>query len=149
RRDVDLEVFDGGVEALLDGGRQTMDLVDEENVVRLQLREQARERALVLDGRARRRVRGDAHLFRDDVRERRLAEPGRAAKEDVIERLAALLRRLDEDAQVVLVVVLPHVLVERRRPEEAVEACIVALFTSGDGSLLRFFLHGKGRLHPY
>ena len=36
----------------------------------------------------------------DDLGERGLAEAGRAEEQDVVERLAAALRRLDEDAQV-------------------------------------------------
>ena len=59
----------------------------------------------------------DAHLAREDVRERRLAEPGRAAEQDVIERLAASARGLDEDPEVLLVLVLPDVLVERASGE--------------------------------
>ena len=38
-----------------------------------------------------------AHLARDDVRERGLAEPRRAEEQHVVERLLALARRLDED----------------------------------------------------
>src|SRR5205085_7194882 len=110
---VDFEILDGRVEAFFYGGREAVDLVDEKHVVRLKLGEQARERALVLDGGARRGVEGDAHLFRDDICERRLPEPGRTAEKNVIEGLFALSRRLDEDAQVVFVLVLSDVLVER------------------------------------
>ena len=113
RHDVDAEVVDRRVEALLDDGVQAVDLVDEEDVVLLRAScEERRERALVLDDRAARRDELDAHLVREDVRERRLAEAGRPAEEDVIERLAALLRRLDEDAEVLLVLRLPDVVVE-------------------------------------
>ena len=76
----------------------------------------------------------DAHLVREDVRERRLAEAGRAAEEDVIERLAAAARRLDEDPEVVLVLALPDVLVERGRPKEPVEAGVVRLFASPENA---------------
>ena len=122
---VDAKVLDRGVEALLDGRAQAVDLVDEEDVVRARAREQAGERALVLDGGAARHDELRAHLVGQDVRERRLAEAGRAAEEDVIERLAAAARGLDEDAQVLLVLLLADVLVERRRAEDAIEALVV------------------------
>ena len=67
----------------------------------------------------------DAHLVREDVRERRLAEARRAAREDVIERLAAPPRGLDEDVEVVLVLRLADVVVEGPRPERPVEARVV------------------------
>src|SRR5262249_5163944 len=121
------EVLHRRIEALLDDRVQAVDLVDEEDVVLPELREEARERALVLDDGAVRRMERDAHLVREDLRERRLAEAGRPREEQVIERLAALLRRLDEDAQVVLVLRLPDVIVERRRTERSLEPRLVAV----------------------
>jgi hypothetical protein len=41
----------------------------------------------------------DAELVGDDVRERRLAEARRAEQEHVVHRLAAPLRRADEDPE--------------------------------------------------
>ena len=43
-----------------------------------------------------------AHLVGDDVRETGLAQTGRAVKQDVIERFAALPRRFDQDAEIFL-----------------------------------------------
>src|SRR5262249_42707571 len=54
------------------------------------------------------------------VRERRLAEPGRAVQEDVVERLAALLRRLDRDVQLLAHLVLADVVVEPAGTESRV-----------------------------
>ena len=42
----------------------------------------------------------DAELTRDDLRQRGLAEAGRPHEQHMIERLAALARRLDEDRQI-------------------------------------------------
>src|SRR5439155_7885037 len=125
RHDVDLKGFDRGIEALFDGGREAMNLVDEEDIVGFELGEEPRERAFVLDRRAARRVERHAHLAREDVRERRLAEAGRAAEKDVIERLATAPRRFDEDLQVLFVLLLADVLVERRGPEESIESFVV------------------------
>ena len=61
-----------------------------------QLGEQAGQRPLVLDGRPVGHVELDPHFAGEDLRQGRLAETGRAAEQDVIERLAAPSRRLDE-----------------------------------------------------
>ena len=68
----------------------------------------------------------DAHLVRQDVRQRGLAEARRARQEDVVERLAALLRRRDEHLEVLGVLGLPDVVVEGLRAERAVELRVVA-----------------------
>ena len=122
------ELVDGRIQALLDDGVQAVDLVDEEDVVLLELRrEQRGQRPLVLDDGTARGHELDAHLVRQDVGERGLAEPGRPGQEDVIERLAALPRRLDEDAEVLLVLGLPDVVREGSRPQRAVELGVVRL----------------------
>ena len=131
----------------------------------LQLGEEPGERSLVLDRGTRRDVDRDAHLARDDVRERGFAEAGRTAKKNVIEGLFSPARGLDEDAEIALVLLLADVFVERRRPKEPIETGVVSLLASGDGPLgwleggaratrtmLRLtlgsrcrFLHGSGR----
>ena len=50
-----------------------------------------------LDDRPARGAQADAHLAGDQVRERGLAEARGTGEQDVIERLAALARRADED----------------------------------------------------
>ena len=97
--DVDLEVLERRIEDLLDDRRQPMDLVDEQHVARLEVGEQRREVAGALEHRARRLAQVDAELVRDDVRQRRLAEARRAEQQHVVERFAALPRRLDEDRE--------------------------------------------------
>src|SRR6185369_5000599 len=59
----------------------------------------------------------DAELVGDDVRERRLAEPGRAEQEDVVHRLAAALGRADEDLELLARLRLADVLGERLRAQ--------------------------------
>ncbi len=111
---------------------------------RLELGEQPRERTLVLDDWTVRHVERDAHLMRKDLRERRLAEPRRAAEEHVIERLVALLRRFDEDAQILFVLLLTDVVVERARTERAVEARVFTRRLRID--LARLFVALRSRL---
>ncbi len=76
-----------------------------------------------------------AHLVGQDERERRLAQARRTAQKHVVERLAALPRGLDEDAQVVLVLGLPDVVGERARTQRAVELRVVAPSRRVDGAI--------------
>ena len=80
----------------------------------------------MLDGGAARDVQLDAHLVREDVRERRLAEAGRAAEQDVIERLLRRRAASTKTRRFSLCFVLPDVVVERARPKDAIEALVVA-----------------------
>ena len=63
----------------------------------------------------------DAQLGGDDVRERRLAEPGRAVEQHVVEHVAARARGGDLHAQVLAHVLLADVLVERPRPQRRLD----------------------------
>ena len=81
-----------GIQHFLDDGTQAVDLVDEQHVARLEVREQRREIARPLEHRTRGLVQGHAELVRDDVRERGLAEAGRPEEQRVVERLAAAAR---------------------------------------------------------
>ena len=98
--DVDAVVLHRRVEVLLHDGRQAMDLVDEQHILRLQGGQDARQiTGLVQHGTA-----GDleahAQLVGNDIRERRLTQSGRAVQERMVQRFAAITRRLHEDLQV-------------------------------------------------
>ena len=58
-----------------------------------------------------------AELVGDDIGQRRLAQPGRAVEQHVIERFAALLRRRNRHLQVLAHAVLPDVVVEHARAQ--------------------------------
>jgi hypothetical protein len=105
------------VEALLDRGREAVDLVDEQHVAGLERGEVAGEHALVLDRGARRDVDADPELVREDLRHRGLAEPRRTVEQRVVERLAALLGGRHEHLELALERVLPDVLGEPLRPQ--------------------------------
>ena len=102
-----------------------MNLVDEQHVVLFETRELRREIAGPLEHGAGRLVQIDAELVRDDVRERRLAEPRRAEQQRVIERLAPLARGRDEDLELRLDARLADVLAEPARAHGAVERLVV------------------------
>ena len=78
-RDRQLPVLHRGIEGLLDRARQPVDLVDEEHRARLE-RGAGRRRCRPCARAPGRRssVNGDVELGGDDLRQRRLAEPGRA-----------------------------------------------------------------------
>ena len=74
-----------------------MNLIDEQDVPRLQIGQDRRKIAGLHDHRPRCRAKPDAELARHDLRQCRLAEPGRAVEQHMIERLAARPCRLDKD----------------------------------------------------
>ena len=102
-----------------------MDLVDEEHLALLQIRQHRREIAGFLDHRSGRRTNRHAELVGDDAGERGLAEPGRPVQQHVIERLAALLGGLDRHVQVFADAFLADVVVERPRPKPGLVLGIV------------------------
>ena len=79
--------------------------------------QQRREIAGALDHRAGGGAEPDPQLARDDLRQRRLAEPGRTEEQHVVERFAAAFRGVDKDAQIVAQLALADELVERQRPD--------------------------------
>ena len=127
--DVEVEVLHRRVEHLLDDPRQPMDLVDEQDAARFEVREDGREVAGPLHRRTAGRAERHAKLVGDDDRERRLPHPRRPVQRDVLERLVPALRRVDEDAEVRLDLLLIDVLVvgEALRAERGLERAL--LFT--------------------
>src|SRR5207245_3194913 len=87
--DVEPEVLERRVQDLLDRAVQPVDLVDEENVVLVEGRQDRRYVALALERRPGDRAQADTELLANDVGEARLAESGRADQKQVVERLAA------------------------------------------------------------
>src|SRR4029079_8563772 len=96
--DVEAEVLERRVEDLLRGAIEPMDLVDEENVARL---ESGEDRGVVFlrDGGSRDGTEPHAELLTDDLRERRLAEARGAREKHVVARLRARPRGLESDPE--------------------------------------------------
>ena len=122
--DRQLAVLHRRVERLLDRAAEPVDLVDEEDAARLQRGEEGGDVGLALQRRAGGLHHRHAQLGGDDVGERGLAEPGRAGEQDVVERLAAAARRLDEDRQLLGDLLLVDEVGERRRAQRAVEVLV-------------------------
>src|SRR5581483_9699366 len=114
------EVLERRVEDLLGGAAHPVDLVDEEHVAGLERREDRRD-VLPLEPRPRHLADADGELVAHDLRERRLAEAGRAGEEDVVERLPARLRRLEGDRELLLDALLADEVAERARPQRPLQ----------------------------
>src|SRR5262249_43981740 len=110
---------------------QAVDLVDEEDVARLERRQDGGDVALPLERRAGDLAEADAELAPHDLRERRLAEARRAREQQVVERLAARLRRVERDRELLLDALLPDEVVERRRPQRALQLLLAAVVDDG------------------
>ena len=104
-----------------------MDLVDEEDVAVLQVREDGGEVAGTFDGGAAGSADGGVHLGREDVRERRLAQPRRSVEEVVVERFPSLLRRLDGDEEDILQALLAGEFAEPLRPQRLLRLELVLI----------------------
>ena len=129
--EVDREVLHRRVEQLLDHPRQPVDLVHEEDVALVDIGQDAHEVAAALERRPRRGDHGGAHLVGENGRERRLPETRRSREQHVVERLAALARRLHRHPQALDGRALAHVLVE---PLGAQLALDLRLFRQGDAA---------------
>ena len=134
--DVEPEVLERRVEDLLDRAVHAMDLVDEEDVLLVEAREDRRHVALSLERRPRDRADADVELLADDRRERRLPEAGWTDEQDVVERLAAGLRRLQRDVELLLRALLADEVVESPRPQRLLDL-LVAFAQGGCEELAR------------
>ena len=124
--DVEPEVLERRVEDLLDRAVEPVDLVDEEHVARLERGQDRGDVALPLERRPGDLPDRDAELAPDDLRERRLAEPRRAGEQNVVERLAAPVRGVERDRELLLDSLLPDEVGERAGPERALELLLAA-----------------------
>src|SRR5262249_42745109 len=89
-----------GIEHFLDRGAEAMDLVDEQHVALFEIGQKRGEIAGLGNHGPRCRAKADAELARDDLRQRGLAQPGWPHEQHMIQRFAALPRRLDEHGKV-------------------------------------------------
>ncbi|KAF1056725.1 MAG: hypothetical protein GAK34_00134 [Delftia tsuruhatensis] len=111
--DVDLVVLQRRVEDFLDHGRQAVDLVDEQHIVGFEVGQQRRQVLGLFQHGAAGLAQVHAQLGRDDVRQRGLAQARRAEQQHMVQRLAALSGRADEDLQLLARLGLAHVLLQQ------------------------------------
>ena len=123
-----------------------MDLVHEKDVVLVEVRQQRRQVPGFLNGRAGGDAHIDPHLVGDDAGEGGLAQARRAVEQDVVQRLRAHFRRLDEDLQVPLGLLLPDVLPEGLRAQGVLPLVLTGQ-RRGDKGLLGLDVFGKIDAH--
>ena len=116
--DVEPEVLERGVQDLLGGAVETVDLVHEQDVARLE-RRQDRGDVLLLERRACDGPETDSELLADDLGQRRLPEAGRPGEQDVVERVVAAPRCLERDPELLLDPFLTDEVVEALGPKRA------------------------------
>ena len=125
--DRQLAVLHRRIEGLLQRAAEAVDLVDEEDRARLQRAEERGDVGLALQRRAGGLDERDLELGGEDLRQRRLAQAGRAGEQDVVQRLAAQPRGLQRDRQLVLEAVLADEVLQRARAQRAVEVLLEGL----------------------
>ena len=103
-----------------------MDLVDEQDVARFEVRQQRRQVSGPFDHGATGGAELGAELGGNDPSERGLAEPRRAVEQHVVECLTTRASRLDEDRQVLPQPVLPDHLFEVPRAQRLLDTEFVA-----------------------
>src|SRR5512146_529478 len=118
-----------------------MDLVDEQHVARLEVREDRRQVAGALKHRPGSLAQVDAHLARDDVRERGFAKPWRPEEQHMIERFVARPGGLDEDLELAAYFFLPHVIGQRRRAKRAFDLLLLRRGGLGRDQAVGFYAH--------
>src|SRR5262245_40812662 len=119
--EVHREILHRRIQQLFHHPRKTMDLVDEEDVVLVEVGQDPHEAAAPLHRPAGGRDEVRAHLVGDHARERGLAQTGWAVEQDVIDALAAAPGGFDGHAQARHRLLLAHVLGERPRTELTLE----------------------------
>src|SRR5512134_2154987 len=145
---VQLEVLHRRVQGLLDRSRQAMNLVDKEDVMLLEVRQDRRKIARVRQDQAGRRTERPSHFTRNDVGNGRLSKAGWTVKYRMVERFTALFGRLDADPQGIFHARLPDVLVKRLRTKRLLHAAFIVRqlridYSLGhDGSLFSVIRHG-------
>ena len=130
--DVEPKVLERRVEDLLDRAVDAMDLVDEEDVLHVEAGEDRGHVALPLEGRPCHRANADVELLANDRRECRLPETRGADEQDVVERLAASLGRLQRDLELLLRSLLPDEVVESTRPERLLDLLVALAQRRGE-----------------
>ena len=142
--DVQGVVLHRGVEHLLHLMAEAVDLVDEQHVARVQVREDGGQIARPLDGRAAGDADVVAHLRGDDARQRGLAQAGRAVEQDVVQRLVPGDGGLHVDRQALLQLVLAEVLRQGMGAQRKLRVVLFLAVAGGDDPFL--VVHGSPSL---
>ena len=131
--EIELVVFHRRIERFLDGGRQSMDFIDEQHVLFLKLvRMAARSPAWLRTSPEVERI-ADAHLSRNDVGDGGLSKAWRAVKNGMVEGFAAMLGCLDADPQGLLHSRLADIFLQGLRAERGLDSPLIVGQLVGHG----------------
>src|SRR5713226_6042867 len=108
--------------------------VQEENLAQFERSEDGGEVTLALKQRPRAGLDGHVKFIGDDLCERGFAQAGRAVKQHVIERFAAIARGFEGDGNIFFHALLAYVLVESFRANAGVEAQIFVVRGGGNNA---------------
>ncbi len=102
-----------------------MDLIDEQHIVALQVRQQRCQVSRPFQHRPAGLAQVHLHFVRDDVCERGLAQAGRAEQQHMVERLGSATRGLDEDLELLADALLSDVFGQPLRAQRALDRLLV------------------------
>ena len=122
--DVDAVVLHRRVEILLYDRRETVNLVNEQHVARFERSEDASEVARLVEHRSARNLEAHAQFVGYNVAKRCLAQSWGAVQQRVVERFAAVLRRLDEHFEVLHHLLLSAEIAEPQRSQSVLKVLL-------------------------
>ena len=130
--EVDAKIFHRRIENFFDGGLQTMNFVEEENLFSVERSENSGEVAFTFEQRAGACFDRDVQFVGDNLRKSGFAQARRAVEQNVIERFAAATRGFDSDGDVFFHALLPDVFIQVLGAHGGVEAGVI--LGSGSGN---------------
>ena len=132
---IELIVLHRRIERLFDRGRKSMNLVDEQDIVLLKVRQDGGQIARMGQHETRGRAEGSPHLTSNDMGYGGLPQTRGAIKDRVIERFVPLLRRLDADPQGFFHPLLADVLLQALRTQHGLDTSLFVRDLRADNSL--------------
>ena len=140
--DIDSKVLHGQVKHLLSRARGAVNLVEEQDLTRLETREHGGNVTGMLERRARRDAQGRLEFCGDDEGQCRLAQPRWTADEHVISRSTSTTSGFEHEAELRLHPFLPNEAFEMGRPKRAFHGDVVCIRLSVDETVI----HERSRL---
>jgi len=123
--DVELVVFEGGVELFFEDRLEAVDFVEEEHLPLADVGEDGGEVALDLQGRAGGLLKADVELIGDDCGQSGFAEAGRAEEQDVVEGFTARAGRFEGDGKLFFGLGLADEFIESARAKLELEGTLI------------------------
>lgn len=124
--DVDAVILHGGVKILLHQRREAVNLVDEQDIVRLQAGQYAGKVARLVEYRAGSYLEAHAQFVGNDVAQRGLSQSRRAVQQHVVQCFASQSGCLYKNAQVVHHLVLPAEVLEVQGAQGVLEVTLLS-----------------------